>query len=135
MKKIILCLLILTLSACSTVNFQSPAHKLAIQYAVGKFIEAGDASKRAAAIISEVTNAQTLIDLQQVPIADVKLAVLRRVADRGLSVADTMLASALIDIVEAQITADISKGIISKDETIRVNAFLDIVKQAAGIYL
>lgn len=135
MNTIILIVLALLIAGCSTINLQDPAQRLAIQYATAKFIEKGETQKRAAAIIEEADKAKTFFDVQGVPLSDIKSRIIERVRDRGLSPADTLLATALIDAVEMKIAEDIGRGIIGPDDKIRINWALDLIKKAAAVYL
>ena len=135
MKTLLIIFLAFVLGACSTIDLQNPAHRIAIQYATAKFIEQGETQKRAQGVISEIEQAQIFFDVQGVPLSDIKARIIERVRYRGLSPADTLLATALIDAVELKIAEDIGRGVINPDDKIRINAALDLIKQAAEVYL
>ena len=135
MKTLLIIILASMLGACSTIDLQNPAHRIAIQYATSKFIEQGESQKRAEAVIAEVEQAKTLIDMQAVPLSDIKARIIQRVSDRGLSPADTLLATALIDVVNLKIAEDIDNGVIGANDKIRINSALELIKQAATVYL
>lgn len=135
MKTILFLGLMLSVSGCSLVSFEDSASKLAIQYATAKYIEQGNVQKRAMEIIAEVDRATAFLDVQSVPVADLKRRVIERVAVSGLSTADTLLATALIDTIDVEIGRHVKTGVISDDEKVRVNGVLNIIRRTAAIYL
>ncbi|CAB4182537.1 hypothetical protein UFOVP1077_10 [uncultured Caudovirales phage] len=123
------------LTGCATLQSNEPVAKLTIQVGVMKYVEAApDRAVRAARVVDVVTQAKTLVDLNEVTLADVQAAVLVRLRASGLQPSDLILASALLDIVSNELNVKIGGGVLSADQKVTVNNVLGWVSQAASFY-
>lgn len=135
-KLILIFSLVFCLSACSSIDTQDPSQRLVFQYSTAKFIERSDEPKeRATRIIEEIDMVRAFIDFQGAPLTELKERIVQRALDRGLTPADMILVNGLIAEVEIRIAKYMDDGIIDEDETMRINAVLNLIEQAAAVYL
>ena len=137
MKKILLLLVIVFISACSTLNMQDPAHKLAVQYATGKFIERTPVFGRVGAarkVIAYAESAKQLFDFERKSLVDIEAELLRRLATERLSISDRALATALIQSVADNIEQKTNIGVIDDEKKVTVNEILNAIIVAANWY-
>lgn len=138
MRKIILAAAaaIVALTGCASFNTSGTSEKLIVQAATMKFIESSDdRASKAARIARAADQARVWLDTDGVTIADLQVAMLERIAAADLEPSDKLLASALVDVVVAELNVRIGQGVISPDNRATVNAVLSWVEQAAGFYV
>lgn len=127
--------LALFLTGCASIQSGNVAAKLAVQVATMKVIESDDdRTAKAARIVSAVEQARVWLDVDGVTLADLKVAALRRLQERNLDPSDMLLASALVDIVAAELDVRIGQGALSPEQKVTVNTFLGWVAEAASFY-
>jgi hypothetical protein len=119
------------LSGCASFS-GSATEKLVVQAATMKFIEAD--LKNADRIEKAASAARVWLDTDGVTIADLKQAMLDRVATSDLPPSDRLLASALVDVVAAEIDVRIGAGVLDPERKATVNTVLGWVEQAAAFY-
>lgn len=125
----------ITLSACATGSGSNASEKLIVQAATMKFIESSDdRAAKATRIVKAADQARVWLDSDGVTIADLQVAMLERIAAADLEPSDKLLASALVEVVVAELNVRIGDGIISPDKRATVNAVLTWVEQAASFY-
>ena len=135
MNKFIMLLALLFLVGCSGLDLRDPVQRVGVQYAIGKAIEASDDPvKLSNDIISEAEQFKSFLAVQAVPITEIRDRVRQRIIDKGYSPADTVLAIAVLDTVELEISKAVESGRIPPDKTTSINAFLDLVINVAGWY-
>jgi len=137
MKKLLILLMVLAFSACSTFNIQDPVHKLAVQYATGKFIESTPTYGRVATarrVISYAQRAKQLFDVERKSILLIEQELLERLNKERLSPADRTLAVALITSVADNIEKKIDVGVLNEDEKVTVNEILNAIITTAEWY-
>lgn len=127
------------LTGCASLGTSPTSEKLIVQVGVMKFIEgAGDAPAERAAkaerIVKAAAVAKVWLDTDGVTLADLKTAMLERIAAADLEASDKLLASALVDVVAAELDVRIGEGVISPEKRATVNAVLGWVEQAASFY-
>lgn len=133
--KTIVITLALFIAGCASIQSGNTAAKLAVQVAVMKVIEADDnRAEKAAEIVSAVDQAKVWLDMDGVTLTDLKAAALRRLHERNLAPSDMLLATALVDIVAAELDVRIGQGVLSPDKKVTVNTLLGWVTEAAGFY-
>ena len=133
--KALLAVVILALAGCASFSGSSATEKLIVQTATMKFIEAGDdRAARAAKIRAAVDQARVWLDTDGVTLADLHAAIMGRLASANLEPSDMLLASALVDVVVAELNARIGDGILDEDKRVRVNAVLGWIAEAASFY-
>ena len=135
MKFLMILVAVFSLSSCAMIDLDRPAHRLAIQYAVGKFIESGSPAMKAAKVLNFTKSVKKIVDLNSIPLTEIKNDIVDRIVLSDMTPADKTLAIALVDMINEQIKGDIEKGLIKETDTIRVNAALALIDQVAALYL
>lgn len=126
---------VLALSGCATLGTGSAGEKLVIQAATMKVIEADeDRAAKAAKIRAAVDQARVWLDTDGVTLADLHAAIMGRLTSANLEPSDMLLASALVDVVVAELNARIGDGILDEDKRVRVNTVLGWIAEAASFY-
>src|SRR5690606_15796584 len=99
------------------------------------FVEAGDdRAERADRIARAAEQARVWLDVDGVSLADLQLAMLARINAADIEPSDKLLASALVEVVTAELNVRIGEGIISPEKKATVNTVLAWVEQAASFY-
>ena len=131
MRLIAIAALVAVLSGCASLQ-GSATEKLVVQAATMKFIEAnpGEADR----IEKAVTQARVWLDTDGVTIADLRSAMQARIDGSDLAPSDKLLATALADVVAAELDVRIGAGVISPEKKQTVNTVLGWVEQAAAFY-
>jgi hypothetical protein len=132
-------LLAVALSGCASFNTSGASEKLIVQAGTMKFIEAGsdapqERAGKAARIVKAAAQARIWLDTDGVSIADLQVAMLERIASADLAPSDKLLASALVEVVVAELNVRIGEGVISPEKRATVNSVLGWVEQAASFY-
>lgn len=139
MRKLFIAAIAVVLSGCAGLGLSGATEKLIVQAATMKFIESGDApaerSAKAARIARAADQARIWLDTDDVTVADLQSAMLERIRSADLEPSDKVLASALVEVVVAELNIRIGEGIISPDKRATVNAVLAWVEQAAKFYV
>jgi uncharacterized protein YceK len=137
MKRIfVAAVMAVALSGCASFGTSDTSEKLIVQAATMKFIESSDdRAGKAARIARAADQARVWLDTDGVTVADLQTAMLERIAAADLEPSDKLLASALVEVVVAELNVRIGEGIISADKRATVNAVLGWVEQAAGFYV
>lgn len=140
MKRILIAaVMAVALSACSTLGTSPATEKLIVQAGVMKFIEGGsdapqERSAKAARIVKAAAQARIWLDTDGVSIADLQGAMLERIASADLEPSDKVLASALVEVVVAELNVRIGEGVISPEKRATVNEVLSWITTAASFY-
>lgn len=131
----LICLAIV-LPGCQSVQVNSVASKLAVQYAVMKTIEADSnhLADRAAKIREVAAEAESFFDNGTATLGALESAVRQRIAALHLSPADALLADALVGAVVAELQARVGAGQIPADELYQVRTVLGWIVDAAELY-
>lgn len=134
MRSIVFAVVLAVLSGCA--SFQGSAtEKLVVQAATMKVIEAGaDRVEKAARIIAAADAARVWLDMDGVTLPDLRAAMVERIAAADIEPSDKLLATALVDVVVAELNMRIGDGLISPEKRVRVNTVLSWVVQAAAFY-
>lgn len=134
MRSIVFAAVLAVLSGCA--SFQGSAtEKLVVQAATMKVIEAGsDRVEKAARIIAAADAARVWLDMDGVTLSDLRSAMVERIAAADIEQSDKLLATALVDVVVAELNMRIGDGLISPEKRVRVNTVLSWVVQAAAFY-
>lgn len=141
MKRMILAaVLAVALSGCASFGTSSATEKLIVQAGVMKFIEGGsdapaERAAKAARIVRAADQARIWIDTDGVTAGDLHAAMIERIAAADLEPSDKLLASALVEVVVAELNIRIGEGVISPEKRATVNSVLAWVEQAAGFYV
>lgn len=134
MRLIVIAALAAVLSGCASFS-GSATEKLIVQAATLKVIESGaDRTSKAAKIISAAEAAQVWLDTDGVTIADLRASMVQRINAADIEASDKLLATALVDVVVAELDLRIGEGVISPDKRVTVNTVLGWVLQAAAFY-
>jgi uncharacterized protein YceK len=135
MRLILIAAALAVLSGCA--SFQGSAtEKLIVQAATMKFIESSDdRASKAVRIVAAAGQARVWLDTDGVTISDLKSAMLERIVAADLDPSDKLLASALVDVVVAELDLRIGAGVISPEKKATVNAVLGWVESAAAFYV
>jgi hypothetical protein len=131
MRLIVLAAALAALSGCA--SFQgSTTEKLVVQAATMKFCEAntGNCDR----IEKVAAQARVWLDTDGVTIGDLRSAMLERVNSSDLLPSDKLLATALVDVVAAEIDVRIGAGVLDPEKKATVNTVLGWVEQAAAFY-
>ena len=132
---LVISMLIVGLIGCSSLSLKDPVTKMGFQYAIGKAIEQSDDPQRLAQqVIEEAEKFKAFLDVQRIPLTELKQGVIQRIQARGWSPSDTMLAMVVLETVEDEISMAILDGRIPEGQVTRVNEFLDSVITAAVWY-
>lgn len=131
MRLIAVAALIAALSGCASFS-GSTTEKLIVQAATMKFIESD--LKNADRIEKAAAQARIWLDTDGVTIADLKQAMLDRVNASDLQSSDRLIASALVDVVAAELDVRIGAGVLDPEKKATVNTVLGWVEQAAAFY-
>lgn len=133
MKTILLATIAL-LAGCTA--FQgSTGEKLIVQAATMKVIEAGtDRAAKASKILAAADAARVWLDADGVTLSELRGAMVARIAAADIEPSDKLLATALVDVVVAEIDVRIGQGVISPEKRVTVNTVLAWVIQAAQFY-
>lgn len=135
MRKLVIIPLLLILTACAIGSGSTASEKLIVQAATMKFIESSDdRAAKAVRIVRAAETARTWLDSDGVTIDELQTAMLERIASADLEPSDKLLASALVEVVVAELNTRIGEGIISPEKRATVNAVLSWVEQAASFY-
>lgn len=135
MKIIAALVVCLAMSGCASFSGSSATEKLVVQAATMKFIEASDdRAAKAARISAAAAAARTWLDVDGVTVAELQKAMTDRIAAADLEPSDKLLASALVEVVVAELNVRVGEGIISPEKRATVNAVLAWVEQAASFY-
>lgn len=127
--------LAVALAGCASFNTSGASEKLIVQAATMKFIESSDdRAGKAARIARAADQARVWLDTDGVTVADLQVAMLERIAAADLEPSDKLLASALVDVLVAELNVRIGQGVISPEKRATVNAVLGWVEQAASFY-
>lgn len=134
MRSIVFAAVLAVLSGCA--SFQGSAtEKLVVQAATMKVIEAGsDRVEKAARIIAAADAARVWLDMDGVTLSDLRSAMVERIAAADIEASDKLLATALVDVVVAELDMRIGDGLISPEKRVRVNTVLSWIVQAAAFY-
>lgn len=141
MKRILFAtVMAVALSGCASLGTSPAAEKLIVQAGVMKFIEAGsdapaERAAKAARIVRAADQARIWLDTDGVTVADLHGAMIERIRSADLEPSDKLLASALVEVVVAELNARIGEGVISPEKRATVNSVLAWVEQAAGFYV
>lgn len=123
------------MTGCASLGSSSASEKLVVQVATMKFVEAGDdRAERADRIARAAEQARVWLDVDGVSLADLQLAMLARINAADIEPSDKLLASALVEVVTAELNVRIGEGIISPEKKATVNTVLAWVEQAASFY-
>lgn len=134
MRLIAIAALAAVLSGCASFS-GSTTEKLIVQAATMKVVESGaDRAAKAAKIVAAAEAAQTWIDTDGVTLADLRASMVQRIAAADIEASDKMLATALVDVVVAELNARVGEGLISPEKKVTVNTVLGWVVQAAAFY-
>lgn len=112
------------------------AARVAVQYAVGKFIEKQSPLDKVEKVRRIVATAKLVSDMcanESVTIDSLRAYVAQRLADR-LSPADRLLAGAIIDAAAIELKARVGEGVLKPDQLFRVREVLSWVAEAATAY-
>lgn len=140
MKRILIAaVMAVALGGCASLDTSGASEKLIVQAGTMKFIEAGgdapvERAAKAARIAKAAEQARVWLDTDGVMIADLQVAMLERIAAADLQPSDKLLASALVEVVVAELNVRIGEGVISPEKRATVNAVLGWVEQAASFY-
>lgn len=134
MRSILFATVLVAISGCA--SFQGSAtEKLVVQAATMKVIEAGaDRAAKAARIIAAADAARVWLDTDGVTLPELRDAMVARIAAADIEASDKLLATALVDVVVAELDLRIGDGLISPEKRVTVNTVLSWVVQAAAFY-
>lgn len=122
------------LTACKPS--EQVASKIAVQYAVGKYVERQpqDARAETASRISATANLVAgLVENDSVTVDSLRAYVAQRLGDK-LSPADKLLAGAIIDAAAVELKSRIGDGVIKPEARVQVREVLGWVTEAAAAY-
>lgn len=112
------------------------AARVAVQYAVGKYIEKVspiDKVEKVRRIIETARLVSQLAENESVTIDSLRAYVAQRLADR-LSPADRLLAGAIIDAAAIELKNRVGDGVLKPDQLVQVREVLTWVEEAATAY-
>lgn len=112
------------------------ASKIAVQYAVGKYVEhqPQDARAETAKRISDTARlVGQLVENDSVTIDSLRAYVAQRLGDK-LSPADKLLAGSIIDAAAIELKARVGDGVIKPEARVQVREVLGWVTEAAAAY-
>lgn len=112
------------------------AAKIAVQYAVGKYVEHQPQDARAetaARIAKTVELVSGLAENEQVTVDALRAYVAQRLGDK-LSPSDKLLAGAIIDAAAVELKARVGDGVLKPDQLVKVREVLSWVAEAAAAY-
>jgi hypothetical protein len=139
-RKIVLSTALVTmLAGCAAVEFAENTPYVAaaaVQAATVKFIDESSTSLYRAGnvvAVAELTKEQVNTD-QATTLSAVSDLVRGLVDWNSLNQYETLLLSSVIDSVESRLLDDIGAGLLSEQDKVRVNHFLDWVIEAAEMY-
>ncbi len=123
-----------SLAGCN--SSEQLASKIAVQYAVGKYVEhqPQDARAETAHRISVVVETvSTLSENDSTTVDALRAYVAQRLGDK-LSPADRVLAGAIIDAAAVELKARVGDGVLKADQLVKVREVLSWVSEAAAAY-
>lgn len=138
MKKLLLGFMVVLLgfSACASFNQNQRTMQLTVQYATLKYLEKFDVAERPAHVqrIKDIAAAVKAVaaGTQAVSVVLLQDAVNVQLEKAGLSPADRLLASGLVQMLVQEIQARVGTGLLKSDEVVQVVQVLDWVSLAAG---
>jgi hypothetical protein len=126
----------LGLSACTLNPDNERRDRLGVQATTMALIERADSpAAKAEAVRESVAKARTLLDMADVSVADIRVALLARVAERDLSPLEKLAALEVINAVSDGVELRLGAGQLSPEERVSVNTVLDWVEGAAALYV
>lgn len=138
MKKLLLGFMVVLLgfSACASFNQNQGTMQLTVQYATLKYLEKFDVAELPAHAqrIKDIAAAVKAVaaGTQAVSVVLLQDAVNVQLEKAGLSPADRLLASGLVQMLVQEIQARVGTGLLKSDEVVQVVQVLDWVSLAAG---
>lgn len=134
---------ILIMKGCGTLSTADDDIRvqLAIQVGTGKFIEAAGKDEavradRAMKVQKLAQDGQSWLKVgETTTMAELKSAVLTRIAESDLQPSDKLLANALANYLASEVQERVDDGVLSAEEVESVNNILQLVEGAASIYL
>jgi len=130
------------LSACSTLLSKDPAvstlEQVAVEYAVGKVVEAGQSPADRIARAQQVKTIATAIEAiaagDKTTIAQLEQLAAAKIATLNLQPSDLLLANALMTAVVNELAGKVSTGVLSSSEILILDQVLGWVVQGAQLY-
>jgi len=139
MRVSVLALILTLLSGCAAIQFaeNNPyVAAAAVQAATVKFIDESSTSLyRAGDVIAVAELTKEQVNTDQATTLSAVSDLVRGLVDwNSLNQYETLLLSSVIDSVESRLLDDIGAGLLSEQDKVRVNHFLDWVIEAAEMY-
>ena len=126
---------VLAISGCSILSTRPATARLAVTYAVGKYIEAADQpGERAQRVRAVALKVLEVAQGDSVTVDVLKVIAINQLPV-NLSPADRAMAGAIIDVVVEELKTRISNGILPADQLLTVRAVVQWVADAAASYL
>ncbi|MFW6002290.1 MAG: hypothetical protein ACOCQD_03035 [archaeon] len=123
--------MIVSLFGCATAwkVAENPAFQTTVQYAVIKFLS-NDESKQSQAQVIIQKLQQYTDQSAQVTVDDLKQQVTDQVSWKRLDAADQYLLRKMIDDIAEYAQEQVGEGVLSGDDKVRLQEFLDWIEQA-----
>lgn len=130
MKRLLIALIALTLSACATLADSNTTARVAVQYATLKVIEESK-SISAADVLEKTSQVRSLIKADfEVSPTNLFAEVVAGIDLSGLSASDQLLVSVLLQQIEYRVT-EIERDPDISGRLVSINILLDWIEQAA----
>lgn len=124
------------LTGCALNPDSATRDRLGVQAATMVLIErSSDSTAKAQSIIATVDKTRTVLDLADVSAADIRVALLARVAERELSPLEKLAALEFINAVADEVERRLGAGVLTPEQRVSVNTVLDWVELAASAYV
>lgn len=119
-----------------TSNPSSTLDRLGVQVATMALIERADnPADKAIRVLEAVAKARTVLDMAEVSVSDIRVALLTRVAERNLSPLEKLAALEAINAVSNEVESRLGKGLLSPEQRVDVNTVLSQIEGAARTYV
>lgn len=137
MKHLLLVGVVLScLFGCASLDTESTRDRLGVQATTMALIERADnPAAKASSVLESVAKARTLLDMADVSVSDIRVALLARVAERDLSPLEKMVALEAINALSDEVEIRLGAGMLDPAERISVNTVLSWVEGAARLYV
>jgi hypothetical protein len=128
---------VFALTGCASFNVNEAKDRLGVQLATMGYIESGENhTKRAERVLEVVEETRTMMDFADVSVADIKVALLARIAERSnLTPLEHLAAQELVTYLSDEVEARLTRRTITVDDRVTVNAVLALVEGAAARYV
>lgn len=127
---------LMLMGGCATLNENEGSAKLIVTYATLKVIEQGDTpaeqAERAQKIHKVASDAKTFLAGDSVTIGLLQQAILDQIEPLELSPADAYLASALVQVVIAELQERVGAGVLDPDQLYQASTVLGWVIDATA---